>query len=38
LKDNIEGAAKSLINEATRKWMKEEEIIDDITLILVFLE
>jgi hypothetical protein len=21
LKDNIEGAAKSLINETTRKWM-----------------
>ena len=37
-KDNIEGAAQFLVNEATKRWIKEEEIIDDITLILVFLE
>jgi len=37
LNNDIEGAAEYLVKESTRRWLKEEEVIDDITLILVFL-
>ena len=37
LEDNIEGALTYLYNEASKRWIMEEEIIDDITIILVFL-
>ena len=37
LENNIEGALTCLYNEASKRWIMEEEIIDDITIILVFL-
>jgi len=37
LENNIEGALTYLYNEASKRWIMEEEIIDDITIILVFL-
>jgi len=38
LKDDISGAAEFLIEEATKRWINEDDIIDDITVILVFFE
>jgi len=37
LKNDIAGASEYLVKESTKRWIKEEEVIDDITLILVFL-
>jgi hypothetical protein len=37
LNNDIQGAAEFLVKESTKRWMKEEEVIDDISLILVFL-
>jgi serine/threonine protein phosphatase PrpC len=38
LKKNAEGAAECLVREAFKKWKKEEDIIDDITCIVIFLD
>ena len=38
LKKNAEGAAESLVREAFKKWKKEEDVIDDITCIVIFLD
>ena len=38
LKQDIEGAMNYLYKESSKRWMMEEESIDDIALILVFLE
>ena len=35
-KGQIEEAASELINEAIKRWHKEDNIVDDITLVLVF--
>lgn len=35
-KGKIEEAASELINEATKRWQKEDNIVDDITVILVY--
>jgi len=35
-KNDVNGAVDFLIKEATRRWKKEEDVIDDITVILVF--
>ena len=37
LENNIEGAIEHLYNEASKRWIMEEEVIDDITVILIFL-
>jgi len=37
LENNIDEALTYLYNEASKRWIMEEEIIDDITIILVFL-
>jgi len=37
LNNDIAGAAEYIVKEATRRWIKEEEVIDDITLVLVYL-
>jgi len=37
LNNDIQGASEFLVNESTKRWRKEEEVIDDITLVLVFL-
>ncbi len=36
--NDAEGAADALVREARRRWEREEEIVDDITCIVVFLE
>ncbi len=38
LKKNAEGAAENLVREAHKKWKKEEQVIDDITCIVIFLD
>ena len=35
--DDIKGALNFLYKEASKRWIMEEEIIDDITIILIFL-
>ena len=37
LQNNIEGAIEHLYNEASKRWLMEEEVIDDITVIIIFL-
>ena len=37
LENDIEGALSYLYKEASKRWIMEEEVIDDITIILVFL-
>ena len=37
LENDIEGALTYLYKEASKRWIMEEEVIDDITIILVFL-
>jgi serine/threonine protein phosphatase PrpC len=38
LKNDIKGCAEFLIEESSKRWMRQEEIIDDITVIIVFFE
>lgn len=38
LKKNAEGAAENLVRAAFKKWKKEENVIDDITCIIIFLD
>lgn len=35
-KNDAEGACKMLIREATKIWKREDEVIDDITTIVLF--
>lgn len=37
LKKDIQGCCEYLYNESRQRWIKEEEVVDDITIILVFL-
>lgn len=37
-KNAPEAAANLLVKEATKTWKKEEEVIDDITCIIIFLD
>lgn len=37
-KKNAEGAAESLVREAFKKWKREEDSVDDITCIVIFLD
>jgi len=36
--NNAEGAADAVVKEAHKRWECEEEIIDDITCIVIFME
>ena len=36
--NDMEGALSCLYKEASKRWIMEEEVIDDITIIIVFLE
>ena len=36
--NDAEGAADAVVKEAHRRWTDEEDIIDDITCIVIFLE
>lgn len=38
LKKNAEGAAECLVREAFKTWRREEDSIDDITCIVIFLD
>ena len=37
LQNNIEGAIDHLYNEASKRWIMDQEVIDDITIIVIFL-
>jgi len=37
-KKNAEGAAESLVREAFKQWRREEDVIDDITCIVIFFD
>ena len=37
LKDDIDEALSYLYKESSKRWIMEEEVIDDITLIIIFL-
>lgn len=34
---NVKGACDALAQEAHNRWVKEEEVIDDITCVIIFL-
>ena len=36
--NNIESCCNYLYNESKKRWIKEEEVVDDITILLVFFE
>jgi len=36
--NNIESCCKYLYNESRKRWIKNEEVVDDITLLLIFFE
>ena len=38
LNNNIEGCCEYLYNESRKRWIKEEETVDDITMLLVFFD
>ena len=38
LNDDIDGALNYLYKESSKRWIMEEEVIDDITLIILFLK
>ena len=38
IKDDMEACLNYLYKEATKRWIMEEEVIDDITVILIFLK
>ena len=38
IKKDINGALNFLYKEASKRWIIEEEVIDDITLIIIFFE
>jgi serine/threonine protein phosphatase PrpC len=38
IKNSAEGGADALVKEAQKRWSQEEDIIDDITCIIAFLE
>ena len=38
LKNDIQGAFESLFKESTKRWLIEEGVIDDITILIVFLK
>ena len=38
LNNNIEGCCKYLYIESKKRWIKEEEVIDDITMLLAFFD
>ena len=38
LNNNIEGCCEYLYTESKKRWIKEEEVIDDITMLLAFFD
>lgn len=37
-KNNAEGAAESLVRDALRRWRSREDVVDDITCVILFLD
>lgn len=37
-KQNAEGAAESLVRDALRRWRSREDVVDDITCVILFLD
>ena len=37
-KRDLVGCLKYLLNESSKRWIKEEEVIDDITAVIIFFE
>ena len=37
-KKNAEGAAEALVRKSYTRWKEEEEVVDDITCIVIFLD
>ena len=37
-RNDLKGCCEYLYQESSKRWLKEEEVIDDTTLILVFFE
>ena len=37
-KKDLKGCLKYLLNESSKRWIKEEEVIDDITAVILFFE
>ena len=35
-KNDSEGACKELVKKATEKWVTQDDVIDDITVIVIF--
>lgn len=38
LKDDMQGCCNYLYQESRKRWLKEEEVVDDITMILIFFD
>ena len=38
LKNDIQGAGNFLFKEASKRWIVEQDVVDDITIIVIFLE
>lgn len=38
IKNDIVGAAEYIVEESTKRWRKEEDVVDDITVVIIFLE
>ena len=38
LNNNIEGCCEFLYKESRKRWIKEEEVVDDITMLLIFFD
>ena len=38
MNNDISGAAEYLMKESTSRWMRDDDSVDDITLIIVFFE
>ena len=34
--NDLEGASEKLIEEAVKRWKKEDNVVDDITVVLIF--
>lgn len=37
-KKNAEGAAEAIVRRSYQRWKEEEEVVDDITCIVIFLD
>jgi hypothetical protein len=38
VKDNVQGACNKLVERAVNSWKKEDDVVDDITCVVVFIK